>query len=740
MTKRKYYTASFHNGGRKEDSKDTKGNVKSVKFQANREHNIRNEEYCKNQEHIGFKNKTDREHEEWEKTHVLLDEKPEDAYERIFGEAVKKYDDKQKRSDRKIGSGKKYYEKLKKSQKKVPVYEFIITLGNKNNLPDNPEEVRQIYIEALNSFRTRNPNFEVIGAYYHDDESRDDGRGGKVQGAPHLHVDYIPVSRDRWQKFIDEQTKKESLLDKLKGKKSEKKTRVNGLDVENSLTEALAAQGFISKELDVSVIEKKFGIHITEKHYKDPDRQAQYEEFMSNRVDARGRQIRTRLLTAQMQWIKNERDCLIRLFEKHGYNIKNPGEHRPHLETQDYIESKDLNVLERNLELYNELSSKIDFIEAEEKELYKTNQALLEREQILFAKEEMLKQKAQILDKAEEQYEEARLIKEEAEEQYDQIEKQLEEARQINEETEDYRNDIEQIRADLYRQVQYEVRQDYKSRYQVLRDAQDSLTEKEAELQARKEYLEETEREQEEKARELYQRELDVANLEAQKEIVEEREKNVENLEQEKQLLEDEKKKLEVAIQNFNKDVSASESYFQEQLTRFEANQKTMKDFNDTYNSKLSKIAEWENASKIIEDENTDDWVDKQFNEVFDKKINTKTLISRIKEGVKGFITKVKKSYDKELHGHKRFFENNRGESVCEYSFGASDYQEMLLNTPIEDVQKAIDECRKTNKKTFGENLNEQSGLSFFERHFRKAKEIKREIERSLERTRGQSW
>ena len=202
MAKQKYYTASFHNGGKKEDAKDTKGTKKTAKFQANREHNIRDEEYCKDQEHIGFKNKTYQEHIEWNKTHIIIDEKPEDAYERIFGEAIKKYDDKQKRSDRKIKNGKKYYEKIKKSQKKVPVYEFIITLGNKNCLPENPENVRKIYIEFLNNFIQRNPNLEVIGAYYHDDESRDDGKGKRIPGAPHLHVDYIPVSRNRWQRFI----------------------------------------------------------------------------------------------------------------------------------------------------------------------------------------------------------------------------------------------------------------------------------------------------------------------------------------------------------------------------------------------------------------------------------------------------------------------------------------------------------------------------------------------------------
>lgn len=228
---------------------------------------------------------------------------------------------------------------------------------------------------------------EVIGAYYHDDETRDDGKGGRVQGAPHMHVDYIPVSRNRWQNFIDEQNKKESLLDKLTGKETQKKTRVNGMDVENSLTEALAYQGFISKELAPSVIERKFGIHISDKHYKDPERQAQYEEFMNSRVDEKGKQIKTRLLTAKMQCIKNERDCLVRLFEKHGYKIKNPGEHRPHMETQDFIESKDMNIQERNLELYNELSTKIDFIDAEEKELAETKNTLDEKEELLSSRE-----------------------------------------------------------------------------------------------------------------------------------------------------------------------------------------------------------------------------------------------------------------------------------------------------------------------------------------------------------------
>lgn len=729
----RYYTASFHNGGRKEDSKDTKGNGKSVKFQANREHNIRDEEYCKNQEHIGFKNKTEQEHEEWAKTHVLLDEKPEDAYERIFGEAVKKYDEKQKRSDRKIGSGKKYYEKLKKSKNKVPVYEFIITLGNKDNLPDNPEEIRKIYIEALESFRTRNPNFEVIGAYYHDDESRDNGRGGKVQGAPHLHVDYIPVSRNRWQNFIDEQNKKESLLDKLSGKENKKKTRVNGLDVENSLTEALAAQGFISKELDPSVIKKKFGIHISDKHYKDPERQAQYEEFMNSRVDEKGKQIKTRLLTAQMQWIKNERDCLIKLFEKHGYNIKNPGEHRPHLETQDYIESKDMNIQERNLELYNQLSSKIDFVEAEEKELSEKEKKLNDIEIYLLDKEDELnKQEKEQKEKDEYLNTKTQIVVE--------AEGQLEEARQINEETKAYRNDIEQIRSDLYQELKADVNKEYKAKYQELYNVQESQDKREEELKKQKEQQDEIERQQKEKERELFQREQNVANLEVHKKSVEDKEKAVSekeksneeketDLKSREEALSQNQKDFNEAVEQYNADCATAKTFYENQQKIYEENENFMVEFRKEYREKSTKINEWEKALNFTTENNTDSWIDSEFKDCFQKKQTTQNLIQKIKQGIKGIIARVKKLYDKKIRNYEKQlngydFIDEKGESM--HSFGCAEVQKMFLDdTTAKTFRQIADDIENEGVENYAELFKKKPKI--LERHFEYARERARE-------------
>ena len=744
MVKRKTYTVSFHNGGRKEDSKDTKGTVKSTKLQANREHNIRDEEYCKTQEHIGFKNKTEEEHREWEKTHVILDEKPEDAYERIFGEAIKKYDEKQKRSDRKIKSGKKYYEKIKNSKNKVPVYEYIITLGNKDNLPDNPEEVRLIYIEALEEFKKRNPNMEVIGAYYHDDETRDDGKGGRIQGAPHMHVDYIPVSRNRWQNFIDEQNKKESLLDKLTGKEIEKKTRVNGLDVENSLTEALAAQGFINKELDVSVIEKKFGIHIAEKHYKDPERQAQYEAFMSSRVDEKGRQIKTRLLTAQMQWIKNERDCLIRLFEKHGYKIKNPGEHRQHLDTQDYIESKDKNIQERNISLYNELSTRLDYIGEEERELAEKEKELKEKEEALAKKE------AEQAQKEKEQTELDAILNSKVQI-VEEAESQLEEARQINEETEAYRNDIEQIRADLYQDIKSSVDKDYKAKYNELYEVQKSQDSRQEFLDKQKEKLDKTELQQQQKAEELSERENNVANLEAEKKAVEEKKKDISareeqikidaaaNQEKETDLktreaaLEADRNELDDAVEKYNEDYTKADEYFKKQQKIYDDNQESMIEYRKEYREKSTKINEWEEASKLIEsgldDKSTDAWVLEQFDNCFKKKTFTlNDLFKTIKTGIKGAIAKVKKLYDakirnyeKQLNGYD--FTDEKGNPM--HNFGTAEIQTMFVS--------------EANAKTFrqiADDMDAEGVNNYAELHKRKPKYLERHFEYARERTR----
>ena len=135
-----------------------------------RDHNIRNEKVVSKENHID----PDGIHETW------IDERPRQAYDRLFGQAVEDYNNKQTRSDRKITN---YYNDICKDAKKHPVYEMIVSIGNRNNAVD-AQTGKQILREFVDSWSARNPNLELIGAYYHADE----------EGVPHVHCDYIPIA------------------------------------------------------------------------------------------------------------------------------------------------------------------------------------------------------------------------------------------------------------------------------------------------------------------------------------------------------------------------------------------------------------------------------------------------------------------------------------------------------------------------------------------------------------------
>lgn len=135
-----------------------------------RDHNIRNRNVTDKEPHID----PDRIYEIW------TDERPQDAYRRLFGEAVQEYNDRQKRADRRI---KDYYRTVCKDARKHPVYEMIVAVGNKDNAP--PVGTGKIIMrEFSDKWPERNPNLELIGSYYHEDE----------KGVPHLHINYVPVA------------------------------------------------------------------------------------------------------------------------------------------------------------------------------------------------------------------------------------------------------------------------------------------------------------------------------------------------------------------------------------------------------------------------------------------------------------------------------------------------------------------------------------------------------------------
>ena len=132
-----------------------------------RDHNIRNPKVTEKEKHIDPKGV----HEIWH------DEKIRDAYKRIFGKAVEEYNARQTREDRKIQN---YYNQVSKDAKKHVGYEMIVGVYGKDVAAETGKEILKEFVET---WPERNPNLELIGAYYHADE----------EGQPHVHIDYVPV-------------------------------------------------------------------------------------------------------------------------------------------------------------------------------------------------------------------------------------------------------------------------------------------------------------------------------------------------------------------------------------------------------------------------------------------------------------------------------------------------------------------------------------------------------------------
>ncbi|HPX52633.1 MAG TPA: plasmid recombination protein [Candidatus Paceibacterota bacterium] len=244
-----------------------------------------------------------------------IDEDISDAYERIFGEALKEYNEKQKRNDRKI---KSYLKNVRENPKLNAVYECIIQIGNEDKHPDEAT-CQEILKKYLYEFKEKNTSLEVIGAYYHADEL----------GAPHLHLDYVPVSVGKER----------------------------GLKLKNNLTEALKTLGYETKFKDIldengdPKINQK-----TEKPYKT-------------------------LYSAQMQFQENERNRLKEICETYELKIENPK--RP---PEEYSSSKQLREA-RNQRLEN--NAKSEKLEKLEKDLSDKLLKVEEAEKSVFQKKQI---------------------------------------------------------------------------------------------------------------------------------------------------------------------------------------------------------------------------------------------------------------------------------------------------------------------------------------------------------------
>ena len=142
------------------------------------------------------------------RSHLNIDycnERIQDVYHELFDDALKRYNERQKREDRKIAN---YYEKIRAGNQEKPFHELILQVGNKDDMNATGEYAqlaRQVLDEYYQGFQDRNPNLRVFSTHLHMDEA-----------TPHIHIDFVPFTT---------------------GSK-------RGLDTRVSLKQALAAQGF----------------------------------------------------------------------------------------------------------------------------------------------------------------------------------------------------------------------------------------------------------------------------------------------------------------------------------------------------------------------------------------------------------------------------------------------------------------------------------------------------------------
>ena len=135
-------------------------------------HNMRDGRVVSKEEHIDPKG----DHENW------VDRDIKTMYHELFDDAVKEYNNNQKRNDRKI---KDYFQSVKKDKKKNFAYEMIIGVYQKEcEIPtETKKEILKEYYKWFD--KEFGEHIKICGAYYHNDECGND---------PHLHLDYIPVA------------------------------------------------------------------------------------------------------------------------------------------------------------------------------------------------------------------------------------------------------------------------------------------------------------------------------------------------------------------------------------------------------------------------------------------------------------------------------------------------------------------------------------------------------------------
>lgn len=165
-----------------------------------------------------------------------ITEDPEQAYEKLFSDALKEYNEKQKQPCRKISN---YYEHIQNSNREEAFYEAVIQYGDKNTAAHGTstgEEAKKMLDEYMEGFQQRNPNLYVFNAIMHNDEA-----------TPHIHLDFIPYYTQGRQKGLSKGVSfKAALIEQGFSATNAKKNQVVAWEESerNAMEKILNAHGF----------------------------------------------------------------------------------------------------------------------------------------------------------------------------------------------------------------------------------------------------------------------------------------------------------------------------------------------------------------------------------------------------------------------------------------------------------------------------------------------------------------
>ena len=301
---------------------------------------------------------------------TLIHEDIKQAYHKLFDEALKEYNAKQKRKDRQI---KSYYDKISRSKQEKLFYEVIVQIGNRDDTgvgSYSAEVATWVLKDYVKKFQLRNPQLYVIGAYIHLDEE-----------TPHLHLNFIP-----W----------------VSGCK-------RGLETKTSLKAALATRGFASEgkgntewkqwaeaeKDDIAIIMRQYGIdwkkknthnqHLSVLDYKKQER---VKEVAALEEKMEGAQVVLELKEERIESLKKE------IEDKHVSIRKEQSEAQKMLddtkvETREYYE---------NVDKLTDKKKEIDVVQKEaDKWMMISDTAKLQTERAEFELEEAERLKKELL-------------------------------------------------------------------------------------------------------------------------------------------------------------------------------------------------------------------------------------------------------------------------------------------------------------------------------------------------------